>query len=491
MSDSNRVQVQYIEEATPGTTPAIAQPGTPQSTLRVARITGESIMFAIANTTSAELRADRMVSALVQTGAQNGGDLNFELSFPAARTFLDQMFGSALAAQWTNTPEFFNLTADATITDAGTVANTFAVVSGGTAMILGHLVQSSGFTNAANNQVFKVASSTGTTVVGAALGLIAETVPPAGARLKVVGCEGVAGDITATASGLACTALNFLNLGVVAGMWVKVGSTVVGNQFANTANNDWIRVTAVTATTITADNLPSGWAVDAGAGKTIRLWFGDILRNGVAARSFTLEKQFLDLTVPVYAIYRGMQVGSMNMSIASGSIISGSFSFLGTTHVPNTAAIGAGAAATTSQVMNAVANVARISEGGAAVTGPNFVKSLTFNAVNNLREQPAVSVLGLAGVGMGRFDVKGSMQTYFGSKALYDKYVASTQTSVSNINALNGQAVIVTLPAVKFDDGKIVASGANQDVMCDLTFTAIRDPATNCELDIQRVEYFL
>lgn len=491
MTDSNRTRLGYIEEATPGTTPAVLYAGTAWSNFRSARFTGEGVNFNIANTTSNEIRSDRQVADLIQNGAQNAGNIDFEMSFPTVRSFLGDFIGAAFFSDWVSTPEFFNLTADSTITDAGTTANTYQVASGGASVVTGHLVRASGFTNSANNQLFRCTSSTGTTVVGTALGLVAETAPPAGARLKVVGAEGASGDITATASGLASTTLNFTTLGLQVGQWVKVGSTVAGNAFATAANNDWVRITAIAANALTCDNLPTGWAVDSGTGKAIRLWFGDVLRNGTTKRSFTLEKGFLAQTTPTYALYNGLSVNTLGLNLAANEVVTGQFGLMGLTHSSSAAALGTPASATTADVFNAVSNVGRIAEGGTLVSGPNYIRSLGIQIANNLREQVGIGTLGLVGIGVGRFEVSGSMMTYFGSSALYDKYVANTASSVSVRNQKNGQAVIYSLPRVKFESGSIVARGRDQDVMVDLGYRGILDTTTNCMAQIDRIEEYL
>ena len=96
---------------------------------------------------------------------------------------------------------------DSEITAVTDSSDTYTVNSGGTAFKAGHLAKAEGFTNAANNRMFKVASSTGTTVVAAGTpALIDEIAPPSTAKLQVIGFERTSGDITATSTGLGATA---------------------------------------------------------------------------------------------------------------------------------------------------------------------------------------------------------------------------------------------------------------------------------------------
>lgn len=61
------------------------------------RYTGESLNFNIENTSSAEIRPDRVQADLVQTSASGGGDVNAELSFESYDDFLE----AALCGTWT------------------------------------------------------------------------------------------------------------------------------------------------------------------------------------------------------------------------------------------------------------------------------------------------------------------------------------------------------------------------------------------------------
>lgn len=88
MSDSNRVQVSYKEETTWGTAPSTG--------FTELRITGESLAWSISNTKSSEIRSDRQITDLIQTGAEAGGGVSFELSY----NVFDELFEGALWSSW-------------------------------------------------------------------------------------------------------------------------------------------------------------------------------------------------------------------------------------------------------------------------------------------------------------------------------------------------------------------------------------------------------
>ena len=89
MSDSNRSQLAFVAESVWGTTPGTA-------TLKKLRFTDESLNFAIDNIQSNEIRSDRQTTDLIQTGAECGGGVNFELSYGAQ----DDLIAAALWDAW-------------------------------------------------------------------------------------------------------------------------------------------------------------------------------------------------------------------------------------------------------------------------------------------------------------------------------------------------------------------------------------------------------
>ena len=120
MSDSNRVQIRYIEESTWGTTPSTAD-------MQELRFTGESLNYNIENTTSNEIRDDRQVTDLIQTGSANGGDINFELSYGTYDDFIE----GALWSDWSSDLAISASTIAATATGFTDSASGFGSVNAG------------------------------------------------------------------------------------------------------------------------------------------------------------------------------------------------------------------------------------------------------------------------------------------------------------------------------------------------------------------------
>lgn len=89
MSESNRVKVYYVKETTYGETPANAD-------WKEIRYTSESLTSSHTNTTSQEVRSDRMTADSVRVSSEAAGDLNIEFS---ALSF-DDLLEAAMANDW-------------------------------------------------------------------------------------------------------------------------------------------------------------------------------------------------------------------------------------------------------------------------------------------------------------------------------------------------------------------------------------------------------
>ena len=494
--DSNRLRISCVRETALGVLPGSMR-------MRTGRITREALSYAPVFATPNEIRADRMNADPTKINERNEGPIDFEWTYPTDNTFLSEVIRSVMFNGWTNTPQHDNDgTADSVITGTTAATGTFTVVDqsgsggfAGSAYKVGHLLRTTGFQDAGNNGLFRCTGSTSTTaLVGSGQGVVDQAAPAAAARLKVVGFQGASADITATASGLASTALDFTTLGLSVGQWLKIGGTGAAFSFASVAaNNAWVRVASIAANALGLDNLPTGWGVDAGTAKTIRVFFGDTLRNGVNAgrTSLAIERSFLAQATPTHIFQQGMVANTLSLTFAHEQMITGSVGFMGVSGAQGTVANGTSYdAATTSQVMTANASVGRIAEAGVVVGTPNWIRSATINMTNNLRMIGGVGKVGAFEIGLGEIGITGRVESYFGSNAFLAKLLAGTVTNLNFRAAINGQATVLGLPRVTFTGGSPNAGGKNQDVILPLDFTTSYDAVTGAEIIVDRLEYF-
>ncbi len=216
---------------------------------------------------------------------------------------------------------------------------------------------------------------------------------------------------------------------------------------------------------------------------------GQFVRNGTTRKSFQIEKLFSDLSPLQIQRFSGMRVGSMDLNIAPGAIINGSFTFQGKELIASSTSIGSQTQSlSTDDVMNAVDNITDILVNGETVSDlAACFTNVQFTVENNLRDQPCIGSLALGGIGIGRTNVTGTIEAYFRNRALFDLYLDFLTTSVSFRATLAGDSYVFDFPAVKFTSGEVVAGGNDQDVIVSLEFEAKRDPTSDFMVAINRI----
>ncbi len=168
LADSNRAGLREIIESVDawGVTPT-------SGVTRARRFTSSSITPTKETTVSDELRADRMVSSVIETAAMSGGEINWEFAAGTA----DRDLQRVLMGAWSRPMEYdyfrgrqVSITANNTIQiEGGDFTAYFAV---------GRRIKTSGFLNPVNNDYLQIASlnfaAGATTVVVTATTLVAE-----------------------------------------------------------------------------------------------------------------------------------------------------------------------------------------------------------------------------------------------------------------------------------------------------------------------------
>jgi hypothetical protein len=487
MASANRLQMSSVEEVTLGTTPV-----TPR--MRNRRITSHALKFTPTFVDSEERRPDGMESDPILTGTDSNGPINFEFHYPFPGSPMDSDIKSALRNTWTNTPSRDNDgTADSVITDIGTTTDTVACTTG-PAFVAGHLVRFSGNTNSANDGVRKCTTGSATAPVFATSGFVADAAPSATSRMKVVGFVGASGDITATATGLASTALNFTTLGILVGGFGKIGGSAAGDKFATAALNVRVRVIAVTANAITLDNLPSGWATDAGTGKTIKFWFGDQIINGVTTLGQSIERGYLGQTAPTYIAQAGMVVNQYTQTFEKKMPMKGTVTYMGMgatqSQVTLDAVPDAALSNITYPVFSCSSNLGRVGEAGASLAGPNFPTSFSFAIDWHSTTIDTVTDLGPQGITQHSCTITGKTELVFGDNTFLTKFFNGTASNGSLWATKGVQAFSWQFPRLTYNGDGAPSDAKNTEDMLPLSWKASKDTAlTNAMILLNRLEY--
>lgn len=295
---------------------------------------------------------------------------------------------------------------------------------------------------------------------------------------------GVAGDISVVASAgpdnlTSTTTGKFAD--IVVGQWIRLSG------FAAPGNNGFFHVTAKTDDeALTISPAPSVGQTPTGTNAHID---GNLIRNGVTEQSFTLMKLFNDATTATRHLFTGMRVGGASLDMSTGAILTGSISFKGKSSAWTETAISGETfvSSTDTEVMNSVNDVQDIFQNGTVMSATGSMLQLGVEIDNQHREQKAIGVLGNAGVAAGTFMVNCTANQYFESKAQADIFDNATSFSFSfRVTSNDGYTYVFTFPKCKYESFVVNSSALDSDVMADTKFTALRDPTTNCMLQIDK-----
>jgi hypothetical protein len=483
--DSNRTAFRVAKEPSFGTAPA-------NPVYKEVRRTSDALAFTPTNEVSAEIESTRQVTDLINTGRDAGGDMGFELSIENLDVALEGLFCNA----WQRTPEVTNgprweygasatritATSATTLTIASpSVLSGSAINATGAAFVIGHLIRQSGM--AAGNGIYRVAGSSATSITIAGGGV--DAAPGANARIKVVGFEGVAGDIAAVTAGgnaLTATTLNFTTLGLMVGQWVKISNEGGAYSFAAAVNNGFARISAIAAGRLSFDITQGIFQADAGAGKTIRVYFGDTIRNGITQYTYRIEKQYELAAGTRYSYASGHQPSSLALTAETRGVVTGTMSWMGSDLTTPAAARDAGAITegiSSNSVLDASNSVPMIMEAGAALAAPNYVSGFAFTLDNGLRARNGIGSPGAIGMGLGRASITGTLTTYFGDESFLTKLRNGTASgaTIAFRDAANLCGEIWDIPRLKYTSGFPEVGGIDVDLTTPLGFQALRDIA--------------
>ena len=286
-----------------------------------------------------------------------------------------------------------------------------------------------------------------------------------------VGVATATTSITATTiTASAATTGTSIFTGLKKGQWFRI-------QSAGANAGKILRVSTVTAPTSTVITLDVSTPATVSAGESIQIQ-SSRLTHGTTQTSFSIER--LNNDIGVYTVFRGQTPSKFSLNVASGSLSTISFDFMGkdadqgdATYLPGTVQ-----AAPAYEIHSGVAGATNaVWLDGVPVTG-TYVKSVSTDFDNALRSMGAIGTLGAVALGSGTINCTGSASIYFANKDLFVKFKANTNISLMFATTdADGNGYVITLPKVNIGSWKSNAGGKDADMMVDLSLTALLDSA--------------
>lgn len=362
-------------------------------------------------------------------------------------------------------------TTQAAQSPSAVAAGAYTVPSGGAGYLVNSLVFGAGYTNAINNGMKVVTASTGTSVTAA--GLVVEAT--ATGTIARVGHRGAAADLTMTLVStklqLNATALNLTTLGLIPGEWVWIGGDALANRFATAANTGFYRVFSIAAGVIVFDRWPDGAAADAGTGKQIDLYFGQVLKNEAdptlqVKRTYALERS-LNAAGTMVEYVNGSCPNTLKLDTKTADKLTAQMGFIGLA-VEQLQALKGGARPSVqpNSPYSASADYQRLrltdDATGAALAV--YMTDLSLQIDNGVEADKAIGYVGGVDHSIGSFNVTGDVEAFFSSQAAISAAQVDANVSidlglVTNVFTPNvgNQAVgwLFDLPSIDLGDARL------------------------------------
>jgi hypothetical protein len=207
----------------------------------------------------------------------------------------------------------------------------------------------------------------------------------------------------------------------------------------------------------------------------------NVLNTGTTVSSFTLEDGALDITQ--YRAFTGCMVNTMQISIAPNQMTTATFGIIGKDMTQSTTPLDASlTAASGNEPFDSFSGA--ISEAGSAIA---YVNSIDFTLNNNLNPAFVLGSVSTPQMEFGQSTLEGTMTVYYQDKALIDKFLGETESSLSIVldDRVAGKNYTLLMPRIKIN-GAAVPVSSPQSRLITIPFVALRDSVTGTQLRVTR-----
>lgn len=352
--------------------------------------------------------------------------------------------------------------------------DTISAASGLDAFKANELILASGFGQAGNNGLKSVSSATATSLVTNET-LVDETTPPTDAKLQTVGYEFAAGeasvDVSASYPRIVLSTTDPSTLGLIVGEWVYIGGDKASSQFTNAANNGFARLRSITSTYLEFDKTSSTMVTEAGTSVTLRLFFGNVLKNEdtpslIKTRSYQLERTLGQDTNGTMSEYlTGAVASELTLNIKQADKITVDLTFVASDHeqYDGTTGVKSGTrpALDSATAFNTSSDFTRLKMHQITAGDSNptalfaFMTDMTLSIKNNITPNKAVSVLGAFDVSVGQFEVSGNVTAYFADVAAIQAVRNNADIALDAALVKNNAGLVWDVPLITLGDGRL------------------------------------
>ena len=262
---------------------------------------------------------------------------------------------------------------------------------------------------------------------------------------------------------------------------VAAGDVITIKGFATAGNNGIATVVSRTAAKIVVSGLTL--ATEA-ASASVTVTPCKMLKAGVTRRSFSLLRDFSDITSGRYHLFDGQEVNKLALKVAPNAIVSADFSFVGQSlSIADSAPAGATfPSPSTTSPMDSFSGAVRI--GGTTVA---VITEISLTLENGIQPRFVIGSAETIRPSIGRSNLTGQMGLYFEDASLVQNFINEDVVVPEFVlgDGPAGNHYLFNLPRIKFTGGQPDVKGQGP-VMLTMPFQAIYDATAATQLKIAR-----
>lgn len=272
---------------------------------------------------------------------------------------------------------------------------------------------------------------------------------------------------------LTATSADFTTLGLIVGEWIFVGGDHSNDRF-NSTGGFYARVSVITAKKLTFDNctLRAGLSADTGAGKTIRIFMGQVLKNEATSdlikrKSYCFERtlgQELGTNQKQAEYISGAVFDEFTLDVKQEDLIKADLSFIATDNEQRKGTLLSDNKLTPVALEDGFNTTNHIrwlrlslNDNTKSSSTPLFayLTEMSLEVKNNLSENKALGVFGALDVSAGNFDVSAKTSAYFTTIEAIKAVRNNVDVGLTSIFANDSKGFIFDIPLIGLKGGTI------------------------------------
>ena len=207
----------------------------------------------------------------------------------------------------------------------------------------------------------------------------------------------------------------------------------------------------------------------------------NVLKRGEVRTSLSVEEAQSDISV--YRLFKGVVGNTFTIDAPIDGLVTVSFDFLALTEVVGNTSADADGYTPFADKQPFTHCGGTISEGGAPIA---YVSSVSLNVNNNLTPDYVWGSCDTADLIPGRVDVTGTLEVFFTSSVMYNKFVNKTISSLEFTLSNGTDTLNFELPRIQYNGADVPVDAGSESRVVSLPFRAFIDPTEGTELIITR-----